>query len=342
MAQAEESIENDARTRLVAAMQRLSQKPSFDLTATIVGLPNDEMKGRIIGREGRNIKTFEASTGTTLLIDDSPQTVLVSSFDPVRREVARIALEKLVADGRIHPAMIEETVQRAQREVDENVLRTGEQAAEKLKILGLAPEALSLIGRLKFRFSYAQNVLDHSIEVAQLCSMLASEVGLDAGLARRAGLLHDIGKAIEGDYQGSHAQIGAEFMKRLGETPLVCNAIAAHHEEVPAESLYAGLVILADKVSAVRPGARVESMASYLERIERLERLALTLPGVQAAYAISAGREVRVVVSPSAVDDAAAGELARQLRHKIEEALSYPSTIKVTVIREQRFVETAR
>jgi ribonuclease Y len=342
LSQAEEALEQEARARLVAAMQRLSHRPAFDLSATIVALPNDEMKGRIIGREGRNIKAFEAATGVTLLIDDAPQTVLISCFDPVRREVARLALERLVADGRIHPAMIEETVQRSQSEVDENVLRTGEQTAERLRVSGLPPEILSLLGRLKFRFSYAQNVLDHSIEVAQLCSMLASEIGLDPSIARKAGLLHDIGKAIEGDYQGSHATAGAEFVKRHGEGAIVCNAIAAHHEEVPCESLYAGLVILADKVSAVRPGARAESMASYIERIDRLERLALSLPGVQAAYAISAGREIRVIVSPSNVDDAAAADLARRLRRSIEESLSYPSTIKVTVVREQRFVETAR
>ncbi len=326
---------------LVATMQRLASKPNNDITATIVQLPTEEMKGRIIGREGRNIKSFEAATGTTLLIDESPQMVLISSFDPVRREVARLALDSLVKDGRIHPASIEESVARARQELDLHVAQLGEEAVDRLKISGLHPEIIKLLGKLRFRFSYTQNVLDHSIEVAQLCSMLASELGLEPNVAKRAGLLHDIGKSIEGEYEGSHAIIGADFIRRYGETTIVVNAVAAHHEEVKPETVYAGLVILADAISASRPGARAESMTSYLERLGRLERLAMTMPGVQQAFAIQAGREVRVVVQPSVVTDDQAHALAKTLRLKIEQELDYPSTIKITVIREQRYTETA-
>jgi ribonuclease Y len=337
----EQDIQNDAKRILISAMQRLSSKPNNDITATIVHLPTEDMKGRIIGREGRNIKSFEAATGVTLLIDESPQLVLISSFDPVRREVARSALEALVKDGRIHPATIEEFVKRAQEEIDLTTQQAGEEAVQKLGVNGLNHEVIKLLGRLKYRFSYTQNVLDHSIEVGFLASMLASELGLDPNLAKRAGLLHDIGKGIEGEYEGSHAHIGAEFIKRHGETGIVVNAVAAHHEEVKPETVYAGLVILADTVSAVRPGARAESMTSYLQRLERLEKLALTLDGVQQAFAIQAGREIRVVVSPSQVTDDRAREIAKELRRRIEEELQYPSTIKITVIRESRFTETA-
>jgi ribonuclease Y len=326
---------------LVTTMQRLASKPNNDITATIVQLPTEEMKGRIIGREGRNIKAFEAATGTTLLIDESPQMVLISSFDPVRREIARMALDALVKDGRIHPASIEESVSRARQELDLHVAQMGEDAVDRLKISGLHPEIIKLLGKLRFRFSYTQNVLDHSIEVATLCSMLASELGLEPNVAKRAGLLHDIGKSIEGEYEGSHALIGADFIRRYGETTIVVNAVAAHHEEVKPETVYAGLVILADTISASRPGARAESMTNYLERLGRLERLAMTMPGVQMAFAIQAGREVRVVVQPNVVTDDQAHALAKTLRLKIEQELDYPSTIKVTVIREQRYTETA-
>src|SRR6478609_4770303 len=337
----EQDIVQEGRRILVAAMQRLASKPNNDITATIVQLPNEEMKGRIIGRKGRNIKSFEAATGTTLLIDESPQMVLISSFDPVRREIARLALDALVKDGRIHPASIEEAVNRARGELDLSVAQMGEEAVDRLKISGLHPEIIKLLGKLRFRFSYTQNVLDHSIEVAQLCSMLASELGLEPNVAKRAGLLHDIGKSIEGEYEGSHALIGADFIRRYGETTIVVNAVAAHHEEVKPETVYAGLVILADAISASRPGARAESMTSYLERLGRLEKLAMTMPGVQQAFAIQAGREVRVVVQPNVVTDDQAHALAKTLRLKIEQELDYPSTIKVTVIREQRYTETA-
>jgi ribonuclease Y len=337
----ERELEMEARRILIAVMQRMASKPNADITATIVQLPNDEMKGRIIGREGRNIKAFEAATGVTLLIDETPQMVLISSFDPVRREIARIALDSLVKDGRIHPASIEEFVNRAAEEVNVNVQQAGEMAVERLGVTGMHPEVINLLGKLKYRFSYTQNVLDHSIEVGFLASMIASEVGLDPNIAKRAGLLHDIGKAVDGEYEGSHATIGAEFVKRHGETPIVVNAIAAHHEEVKPETVYAGLVILADTISAIRPGARTEAMANYIQRLDRLEKLALSLDGVQQAYAIQAGREIRVVVAPQHVSDDQARELARELRRKIESELQYPSTIKVTVIRESRFTETA-
>ena len=337
----EQEVQSQAKRILITAMQRLASQPNNDITATIVHLPSEEMKGRIIGREGRNIKAFEASTGVTLLIDESPQMVLISSFDPVRREVARVALDSLVKDGRIHPASIEEFVKRAQEEIELHTTEAGEAAVAKLNINGLHPEIIKLLGKLKYRFSYTQNMLDHSIEVGFLASMLAGEVGLDANIAKRAGLLHDVGKSVDGEYEGSHATVGAEFIKRYGETPIVVNAVASHHEEVKPETVYAGLVILADTISAARPGARAESMTNYLQRLERLEKLAFTLEGVQQAFAIQAGREIRVVVKPDIVTDEKARELAKTLRRRIEEELQYPSTIKITVIREQRFTETA-
>ncbi len=337
----EQELQTDARRILVASMQRIASKPNNDLTATLVQLPSEEMKGRIIGREGRNIKAFEAATGVTLLIDESPQMVLISSFDPVRREIARTALDALVKDGRIHPATIEEFVKRAQEDIELITTQAGEEAVSKLNINGLHPEIIKLLGNLKYRFSYNQNALDHSVETALLASLIASEVGLDPNVAKRAGLLHDIGKAVSGELQGSHATIGAEFIKRFGETPIVVNAVAAHHDEVKPETVYAGLVILADTISATRPGARSESMTSYIQRLGRLEKLAMSLEGVQQAFAIQAGREIRVVVAPLVVTDEGARDLAKELRRRIEEELQYPSTIKITVIRESRFTETA-
>jgi ribonuclease Y len=337
----EQELQSTARRIIIASMQRIASKPNNDLTATLVHLPSEDMKGRIIGREGRNIKAFEAATGVTLLIDESPQLVLLSSFDPVRREIARSALEALVKDGRIHPASIEEFVKRAQDDLELVTTQAGEDAVARLNINGLHPEIIKLLGRLKYRFSYNQNVLDHSVETAFLASLMASEVGLDPNIAKRAGLLHDIGKAVAGELEGSHASIGSDFIRRHGETPIVVNAVAAHHEEVKPETIYAGLVILADTISATRPGARAESMDSYIQRLGRLERLAMSLDGVQQAFAIQAGREIRVVVSPQHVTDDKARELAKDLRRRIEEELQYPSTIKITVIRENRFTETA-
>ena len=337
----EQELQTESRRIIIAAMQRVAIKPNNDLTSTLVSLPSEDMKGRIIGREGRNIKAFESATGVTVLIDESPQTVLISSFDPVRREVARVALDALVKDGRIHPATIEEFVKRAQDEIELSAMQAGEDAVTRLNINGLHPEIIKLLGKLKYRFSYNQNVLDHSIETASLASMIASEVGLDPNVAKRAGLLHDVGKAVSGDYEGSHAHIGGEFIKRYGETPIVVNAVAAHHDEIKPETVYAGLVILADTISATRPGARAESMAGYVQRLGRLEKLALSIEGVQQAFAIQAGREIRVVVSPQAVTDDRAREISKELRKRIESELQYPSTIKITVIREQRFTETA-
>jgi ribonuclease Y len=341
MEKSELELEREAQRILVTAMQRLASKPNNDFTATIVQLPSEEIKGRIIGREGRNIKSFEAATGVTLLVDESPQTVLISSFDPVRRQVAHSALLALVKDGRIHPATIEEFVKRAQEEVEVNATQAGEEAVTKLNINGLHPEIIKLLGKLKYRFAYNQNALDHSVETGFLASMIASEAGLDPNVAKRAGLLHDIGKAVSAELEGSHAHIGAEFIKRHGETPIVVNAVAAHHEEVKPETVYAGLIILADTISAVRPGARSESMTNYVQRLERLEKLALSLEGVHQAFAIQAGREIRVVVAPDTVTDDGAREIAKLLRLRIEKELQYPSAIKITVIREQRFTETA-
>jgi len=339
--QSEVEVKHESQKLLITTMQRLAARPNHDITTTIVNLPSEEMKGRIIGREGRNIKSFEAATGVTLLIDETPQTVLVSSFDPVRREIARLALEALVLDGRIHPASIEESVTKARADVDQHLLTVAHDAVARLKLTGIHPEILQILGRLRFRFSMSQNVLDHSIEVAEFSGMLASEIGLDPTVAKRAGLLHDMGKAIPAESGGSHALIGAEFARRLGETPIIVNAIAAHHEEVKPETLYSGLVILADAISAMRPGARAESMAAYVERLQKLEGIATSVPGVQQAFAIQAGREVRVLVQPDIVSDDQARELSRQIRRRVEAELQFPGSIKITVIREQRFTEIA-
>ena len=338
----ETDLTRQANRTLLATMQRIASKPNSEISATVVQLLNDDMKGRIIGREGRNIKCFETATGTTLLIDESPQMVLISSFDPVRREIAKNALERLVRDGRIHPATIEKFVSESRSDVDKIVENAGDAAISQLKISRLHPEIITLLGKLKFRTSYSQNVLEHSVEVGLLCSIIASELGLDPNVAKRAGLLHDLGKAIDGEYEGSHAAVGADFVKARGENDVVVNAIAAHHEEVPAESLYAGLVILADTISAVRPGARAESIAAYIDRLKTLENLAHTFQGVKTAYAIQAGREVRVVVDPESISDLEAKNLSREMRQRIEDELEYPSTIRVTIIREQRFTDTAR
>jgi len=338
----EAEIQREARNTILAAMQRIASKPNNDITAAIVQLPNDEMKGRIIGREGRNIKCFETATGTSLLIDESPNMVMVSSFDPVRREIAKTALERLVSDGRIHPATIEEFVVEARNDVDQIVENAGDAAVSHLKISRLHPEIITLLGKLKFRTSYSQNVLEHSVEVGFLASIIASELGLDPNIAKRAALLHDIGKAIDGEYEGSHAIVGADFVKARGESDVVANAVAAHHEEVAPESLYAGVVILADTISAVRPGARSETLTAYIDRLKELEEVACAFDGVKSAYAIQAGREVRVIVDPKRADDEQARVLSRTIRDKIESQLEFPSSIRVTVVREQRFVETAK
>lgn len=341
--ESEKEIEENAKRTVLAAMQRLASRPLHDITATIVTLPGDDMKGRIIGREGRNIKSFESTTGTTLLIDETPDSVLISSFDPVRREVARIALEALVKDGRIHPTSIEEAVRAAEEEVKQSVIHIGEDALRRLRLTRVPPEVLGAVGKLRYRLSNNQNSLDHSIEVANLSALIASELGLDTELAKRAGLFHDIGKVLSEEYTGSHAVAGANFLKRFGsEDPRVINAIAAHHEEVEPESPYAPLLIVADSLSALRPGARAESIDSYIQRVRNLEDIARSFQGVKDAYAIQAGREIRVIVSPTDVNDTEARLLARNIRRRIEEELQYPGTIRVTVIRESRVHETAR
>ncbi|MGC9453181.1 MAG: ribonuclease Y [Oceanipulchritudo sp.] len=343
LGRSEKEFEDEARRTLIACMQRLSTTPQEDITATLVTLPSDDMKGRIIGREGRNIKSFESMTGTTLLIDETPDSVLISSFDPVRRETARLALEALIKDGRIHPSSIEEAVHRAEEEVRQSVVESGEDALRRLRLSRMNPEVVAALGRLRFRLSNNQNSLEHSVEVAQLCSLIASELGLDTELAKRSGLLHDIGKVLDQEHEGSHALAGSYFLKRLGtEDPRVINAVAAHHGEVPPESPYVALVMIADSISAMRPGVRGDSLDGYLQRVRRLEEIATSMEGVTEAFAIQAGREIRVIVSPEAISEPDAALLARRIRRRIEDELQYPGTIKVTVIREKRFEETAK
>jgi len=338
---AEADVADEARRILLAAMQRITSQPMNDATATVVNLPSAEMKGRIIGREGRNIRTFEHATGTTLMIDETPDSVLISCFDPVRREIARIALEALLRDGRIHPSSIEDEIVKAEEEMHANVIDLGEGALHKLRLHDVHPEVVALLGKLHYRLSNNQNTLAHSVEVANLCALIASEIGLDPTIAKRAGLFHDLGKAADEEYEDSHAIVGAEIIKQHGEDPRVVNAAAAHHQEVPAESAYAGLVMVADSLSAVRPGARASSMDGFIQRVRSIEEIAAALPGVNEAYAVQAGREVRVIVEPEVVDDEEARQLARTIRQRIEAELNYPGTIEITVIREQRYSETA-
>ncbi|MDA0346228.1 MAG: ribonuclease Y [Verrucomicrobia bacterium] len=341
LAKSDLEVQREAQRIILTTMQRIASTPDSSNAASTVVLPNDEMKGRIIGKEGRNIKAFEALTGVTLMIDEVPGSVLISCFDPVRREAARVALELLVKDGRIHPASIEESIQKGQDEIDNLVFQYGEQAVQKLNLTGIPNEVLSLLGKLKYRYSFNQNTLDHSIECAYICSMLASELGLDPNLAKRAGLLHDIGKAVEHEYEGSHAMMAAKILRNYGENESVANAVAAHHKEVEPTSLYAPLLMIADSVSATRPGARVESLDAYAKRLVRLEAIAKDIEGVSEVFAIQAGREIRVMVAPEKVQEKDARMIALKIRNRIEEELQYPSTIKVTVIREQRFTETA-
>lgn len=337
----ESELVEESRRVLLASMQRITSQPMNDATATVVTLPSEEMKGRIIGREGRNIRTFEHATGTTLMIDETPDSVLISCFDPVRREIARLTLEALLRDGRIHPASIEEEVIKAEEDMAANVIELGEGAIRKLRLNNVHPEVVGVLGKLHYRLSNNQNTLAHSVEVANLCALIASEIGMDPTLAKRAGLFHDIGKAIDEEYSGSHAIVGAEVIKQHGEDPRVVNAVAAHHKEVAAESAYAGLVMVADSLSAVRPGARASSIDGFISRVRSIEEIALKEEGVVDAYAIQAGREVRVIVEPTKVGEDQARGIARHIRARIEEELNYPGTIEITVIREQRFQETA-
>lgn len=331
-----------AREILTTAIQRCAVDHTSEVTVSVVPLPSDDMKGRIIGREGRNIRAFESLTGVDLIVDDTPEAVTLSCFDPVRREIARISLERLILDGRIHPARIEEIVEKVRKEVDEHMLEAAENALLEVNIEGVHPEIVKTLGRLTYRSSYGQNALAHSLEVAHLTGVMAAELGLDEMIARRAGLLHDIGKAIDYQVEGSHALIGADLAKRYGESQVIVNAIAAHHEEEEPKSVYAVLVLAADAVSASRPGARRESIEAYIRRLEKLENLASSFTGVEKAYAIQAGREVRVMISPEAGDDGTIYKIAYDIARKIEEDLKYPGQVKVTVIRELRAIEFAK
>ncbi|MBI3924570.1 MAG: ribonuclease Y [Armatimonadetes bacterium] len=339
---AKEEADRRARRIITTAVQKWSSDQVVESTVSVVNLPTDEMKGRIIGREGRNIRMLESMTGVDLIIDDTPEAVILSGFDPIRREVARMALEKLVADGRIHPARIEEMVEKSRKEMDDRIVQEGEKAALEAGATGLHSELVKLLGRLRFRTSYGQNVLYHSLEVSFLCAQMAAEVGGEVEVARRAGLLHDIGKAVSSEMEGPHAVVGARLCQKYGESPEVVHCVEAHHEDVEQRTIEAMLLQAADAISAARPGARRENVETYIKRLEKLEVLANSFRGVEQTYAIQAGREIRVIVRPELVDDLAATRLAREVANKIEQELQYPGQIKVTVIREMRSFDYAR
>jgi ribonucrease Y len=342
----EEGAKEDAVRKsqkiIALAIERLAGDFVAERSVTVVALPNDELKGKIIGREGRNIRALEAATGIDLIVDDTPETVVISGHNPIRREVARLSLEKLISDGRIHPGRIEEVVRKSEQELEEAIREAGQKAIFDVGVHGVHPEIIKLLGRLKYRYSYAQNVLLHSIEAAFICGMMASELGLNEKQARRAALLHDIGKAVDHEVEGSHAIIGAELARKYGESPKIVNAIAAHHEDVKAETILAPLVDAADALSGARPGARREMMESYVRRLEELERITNSFKGVEKSYAVQAGREIRIMVQHEIVSDDEASRMAREIARKIETEMTYPGQIKVTVIREVRSVDYAK
>lgn len=340
--EAREEATRRARKIISIAIERLSGEFVSERTASVIHLPSDDMKGRIIGREGRNIRAFEAATGVDLVIDDTPETVLVSSHSPIRREITRVALERLISDGRINPGRIEEVVKKAEGEVEESVREAGQRAVLELGINGVHPEIVKLVGMLKYRYSYGQNVLMHSIETAYICGIIAAELGLNEKQAKRSGLLHDIGKAVSHEIEGSHAIIGGEVARKYGESAKIVNAIAAHHEEVRAETVLAPIVDAADALSGARPGARREVLESYVKRLEDLERISSAFNGVEKSFAVQAGREVRIMVNPGSVSDGDASSIAREVAKQIETEMTYPGQIKVTVIRESRSTEYAR
>ncbi|MBX7119463.1 MAG: ribonuclease Y [Gemmatimonadaceae bacterium] len=339
---AKRNADREAKKIVALAVQRIAAEHTAEITASAVALPKDDMKGRIIGREGRNIRAFELATGVDVIIDDTPDTVVVSCFDPVRREVARLALEKLVADGRIHPGRIEEVVEKSRKEVEAGIIETGEQAAYEVGVHGLHPELIKLIGRMKWRTSYGQNILFHSKEVAFLAGIMAAELGLDVAMAKRGALLHDVGKVLTHDHEGTHVQLGVEVATKYGEHPLVVNCIAAHHDDVPHESEVSVLVQAADAISGSRPGARREAFETYVKRLEGLEKIAASYKGVDRVFAIQAGREVRVIVDPDNVDDNRMQSLTEEIARRVESELQYPGQIKVVAIREKRASDIAR
>ncbi|HRT68217.1 MAG TPA: ribonuclease Y, partial [Bacteroidota bacterium] len=339
--EAKQRAEKEAQDIIIQAIQRTATDHSIESTVSVVNLESDEMKGRIIGREGRNIRAFESATGVDLIIDDTPEAVVISGFDPFRREVAKKSLEKLMLDGRIHPARIEEIVEKTRKELEEEILQVGENVVLELGIKNMHKELCRLVGKMKYRSSYGQNLLSHSIEVAKIAGIMASELGLDPNLSKRAALLHDIGKCVD-DAEGPHALIGFEMARKYKEHPIVCNAVGSHHEDIEMESPYAVIVQAADSISGARPGARRESLETYIKRLEKLEEIATSFEGVGKTYAIQAGREVRVIVEPDKIDDSNSEQLANDIAEKIEKEMEYPGQIKVTVIREKRAVALAK